>query len=58
MAPKPVLEKKLNWHLRNTVGEKEYGFLFELDLYEMLLLIEYVITDSSYLLKTFSDSEE
>lgn len=45
-APKHTLEKKLDWHLQNTVQQKEYGFLFELGLYKMLLLM-CVVADSS-----------
>lgn len=38
MAPKHIVEMKLDWHLQNTVGDKV--FLFELDLSKMLLLIQ------------------
>lgn len=46
-APKHTLEKKLDWHLQNTVVQKEYGFLFELGLYKILLLMQHVVRDSS-----------
>lgn len=46
-APKRTLEKKLDWHLQNTVVQKEYGFLFELGLYKILLLMQRVVRDSS-----------